>query len=304
MKIDTVSRLHFGLIDLNGGIGRVDGGVGLALSHPNIRVRAELSNKISAEGPLSDRAEKAAYSVIQHIDGKPIRIEITRKYPQHIGLGSGTQIALASGLAACLLNNKTLQPQKIADITGRGGTSGIGTAAFHQGGFILDGGHGINEKNGFLPSSESKASPPPTISRQKFPDWEIRLLIPEKEGAYGSRELDIFQKECPIPNREVEKVCRIILMKLLPSVRRESFSEFKEAITRLQDIGFKSREIKYQPKSKQILQDLKNKEVAAGMSSLGPTIYVIHPEKIDIPNYNVRTIDTKANNKGAEVSDS
>ena len=35
LQITTPARLHFGLIDLNGELGRINGGFGVAIDHPN-----------------------------------------------------------------------------------------------------------------------------------------------------------------------------------------------------------------------------------------------------------------------------
>ena len=39
------------------------------------------------------------------------------------------------------LHGRQLTTRELARLMGRGGTSGIGTAAFDHGGFIIDGGH-------------------------------------------------------------------------------------------------------------------------------------------------------------------
>ncbi|MHA1233313.1 MAG: beta-ribofuranosylaminobenzene 5'-phosphate synthase, partial [Candidatus Helarchaeota archaeon] len=44
MKISTPSRLHFGLIDLNGKFGRIDGGIGVSLNYPNVVLEVEKYN--------------------------------------------------------------------------------------------------------------------------------------------------------------------------------------------------------------------------------------------------------------------
>ena len=40
IKISTPARLHFGLTDMNGESGRIDGGVGLALESPHTVIEA------------------------------------------------------------------------------------------------------------------------------------------------------------------------------------------------------------------------------------------------------------------------
>lgn len=302
MHITTVSRLHIGLIDLDGGLGRVDGGVGLALEGPNIELEATESDRLEVDGPLSDPIRGGAKAVLDHVNGKPVSIKVDHAFPEHVGLGSGTQAALAGGAAVAETNDLDLSVQELAKITGRGGTSGIGTASFDSGGFILDSGHSLEQKDGFLPSSESPAPPPKVLSRFDFPNWKITLLLPEGKGAHSEDELSIFEEECPIPEREVEKTSRIILTKLLPSVAEENFGDFRDAIKRLQNVGFKRREVDLQLASKELLETMHDRGCAAGMSSFGPVVYAIHPDEVDTSDLDYRTFETSASNTGAEIN--
>ena len=55
IEITTPCRIHMTLIDMNGEIGRVDGGAGLTLSSPNIKITAEEAEGVSIEGLQIDR---------------------------------------------------------------------------------------------------------------------------------------------------------------------------------------------------------------------------------------------------------
>ena len=48
--VKTPSRLHLGLIDLNGDLGRMFGGLGVGIDHPNVIVEAESSKNLFIEG--------------------------------------------------------------------------------------------------------------------------------------------------------------------------------------------------------------------------------------------------------------
>lgn len=308
LEITTPSRIHITLIDLNASMGRIDGGIGLALEKPCITISARESDEIIADGPLKERAEEAAKKILKtlKIEGG-IEIEVKEAYPQHIGLGSGTQIALAAGKAICDIYNKDLSVREIARMVGRGGTSGIGVAAFEHGGFMLDGGHSMKEKKNFLPSSASRASPPPLLARYEFPGWKIVLVIPEiKEEFYGRKEVDIFQRYCPIPIAEVRKLSHVILMKILPSLIEEDIEAFGEAINSIQKIGFKKLEVGLQTREIRDLMKLcRNHSYCAGLSSFGPAIYCIVEEEKNLLSVlkekRVDTIVTKANNHGAKI---
>ena len=96
IKITTPCRIHITLIDMNGELGRVDGGAGLTLSSPNIKITAEEADKIRIEGlqGFADRMRRAAEVLIP--DGKGIKINVEELIPAHVGFGSGTQFSLAA----------------------------------------------------------------------------------------------------------------------------------------------------------------------------------------------------------------
>jgi len=234
IRITTPSRLHLTLIDMNASIGRVDGGVGITLDEPGICITAEPEATVTVTGDdqLAERMMRAVKKV--HPDAG-LRIHIEDSYPPHVGLGSGTQAALAAGMATSELYDLQLDAVEIGKKVGRGGTSGIGIAAFEKGGFILDGGHRFTDKMAFSPSSASSADPAPILARHEFPDWEIVLAIPNVKGASSRQEVDIFEKICPIPLGEVQALSHIILMKMLPAVVESDFEAFSNAVNRIQE---------------------------------------------------------------------
>ncbi len=310
MKIKTPSRIHITLIDLNGSIGRIDGGVGLALENPFIEIKAKECDGIEIVGEAENLERfKIVAEKMAKITGNGVKIEVLSDYKSHVGLGSGTQISLAVGEAFNKLYNLGLSVREIAEIVGRGGTSGIGVAAFQFGGFIVDGGHSKKEKKDFLPSSASKAKPPRVIVRHDFPDWKVILAIPDLKGFYGRREVDLFQKNCPIPIEEVRELCHLILMKLIPAVVEKDLDEFSFAIRRIQEIGFKRVEVE---QYNDLIKNCFKLYECVGMSSTGPTVYAITDSDAksianDLKNYfkdmgfECNVVITKAKNRGAEV---
>ncbi len=312
VKVRTPSRIHITLIDLNGSLGRIDGGVGLALEEPFVEIEADEAESITVTSAIaSDTSRfKGVAEKLSETFGKGIKVEVKAVYPSHVGLGSGTQMSLSVCEAYRKIYGLDVRIREMAKLVGRGGTSGIGVAAFEMGGFIVDGGHSKREKRNFLPSSASKASPAPVIARHDFPDWDVVLVIPNLSGFYGKREVNLFQRYCPIPLEDVRELSHIILMQLLPAVVEHDLDAFSKAIGRIQEIGFKRVEIEQ-------YGDLIRKclEVAecAGMSSTGPTVYAIADAgakkvKKDIESYfrdrelECTSVITRANNTGAVVT--
>lgn len=277
IQVVTPSRLHITLIDLNGALGRIDGGVGLTLDYPSIRINAKKDAQLSVSGTteFAERIKSAASAVLTQYNINGVAIDVVQEYPNHVGLGSGTQVALAVGTAISELYDLNLNPTTIAKLTGRGGTSGIGVAAYEFGGFLVDGGH--KGKTEFLPSSASgKFGPGPIIARHDFPDWAIVLAIPNLRGASDKREIDVFQKQCPLPLNEVQELCHVILMEMLPAVVEHDIESFGRSINRVQTIGFKRRELELQPFCAHLVQFMReNGAIGAGMSSFGPVVYGI-----------------------------
>ncbi|MCS7144122.1 MAG: beta-ribofuranosylaminobenzene 5'-phosphate synthase [Archaeoglobaceae archaeon] len=309
MRIRTPSRVHITLIDMNGSLSRIDGGVGFALNEPFIEIEAFESEEVVVNGKAQnlDRFVEFSKKLSNHF-GKGIEIFVKSDYRSHAGLGSGTQIGLAIGKAFSELYGLKLKVREIAELVGRGGTSGIGVAVFEFGGFVVDGGHSKKEKKDFLPSSASKAKPAKVISRLDFPDWDVVVLIPSLNGAYGKGEVDLFQKSCPVPLEEVRELCHLILMKMLPAVAEEDLDSFVFALRRIQHLGFKKAEVE---RYGNLMRDFLD-QFPAGMSSTGPSIFAVADSNVkalvkDMKSYFTEIgvkcdeIITKGRNRGAEV---
>ena len=321
--VETPSRIHIGLIDMHGGSGRVDGGIGIALDEPGILIEAQASPTPEirgGDGVAQDRVRKTAESVLAAIHaGSGASITIRSLYPSHVGLGSGSQLALATARAVSELYGKSLPVQDLARLAGRGGTSGIGTAAFDLGGFIIDGGHRFGpgcEKSDFRPSAASRGvRPPPVIIRHEFPaEWKILLAIPAlPEGVSGSHETDIFRSHCPVPVEDVRKYCHEVLMRMLPGIAEQDLDLFGSSINAIQQLGFKKVELDLQPPQVTgLLEVMRDAGAAgAGMSSFGPALYAVGDADLKTIESAARefmrehgggtTLVTVARNRGADV---
>ncbi len=311
IEITAPSRLHITLIDLNGALGRVDGGVGLTLDSPSIKIQVKRHDGISISGTdtFEDRIKHIVKVIATKHEVPGAAIRVVEEYRSHVGLGAGTQVALAVATGLNQLYDLNIGLHKLARLTGRGGTSGIGVAAYEFGGFIVDGGH--KNKGAFLPSSASQAySPAPVLVRYEFPEWNMVLAIPYLQGASDMPEIDIFQQECPIPLNEVQALCHVVLMEMLPSIVEEDIEGFGRSISRIQALGFKRRELALQPFCKSLIDFMnENGALGAGMSSFGPTVYAISDEKQLEPTVQRFLNETvggevhlvKARNEGARV---
>ena len=100
VTVRASARLHMGFLDLNGGLGRRFGSLGLSLDELATTLTAYPADQVSAEGPQSERVESFARQSLAAMgitDGTYIQVH--QAIPDHAGLGSGTQLALAVGTA-------------------------------------------------------------------------------------------------------------------------------------------------------------------------------------------------------------
>ena len=121
IEVRTCARLHLGLLDNSGKHGRLYGSIGLAVDHPNLVLRAEKSESLVIEGMETDRVSIYAQRFIGCY-GLPAGayLNLLASIPAHVGLGSGTQIALAVGAALTRLAGLHLSMEEIA-LAGGGG---------------------------------------------------------------------------------------------------------------------------------------------------------------------------------------
>ena len=93
--VTTPARLHFGLIDMNGEIGRIDGGAGLAVTSPNTVIEATPSKAIEVdcrdEPEIVDRVKKALEIVCAAYGLEGAYVNVKERPLPHVGLGSATQ---------------------------------------------------------------------------------------------------------------------------------------------------------------------------------------------------------------------
>jgi beta-ribofuranosylaminobenzene 5'-phosphate synthase len=287
LRLRTHSRLAFGLIDMNGEIGRVEGGLGLALESPRLELCAKRSDAVRVNGPaaVSDGTRRKFETMAEvfrenyKVDGIEVRVEET--IPGHSGLGSGTQLALAFGQAINLLYDLRLAMPEIGRIAQRGGTSGIGCAAFETGGFLADGGHrfgGPNGKQVFAPSSASAGfSAPPILFHSNLPSsWRVVLALPASGLiTHGDEERALFVKHCPVPADEAAQAARLALLKVLPAIMEADLESFGAGLEAMQRFGLKRIQIARQNEEVRATMDEMRRLGlrGVGMSSWGPALF-------------------------------
>jgi beta-RFAP synthase len=219
------ARLHLGFLDLDGELGRRFGGIGVAISDLRTRIAIERADVMRINGPDSDRV--ARYIEVMRRDlglGGAYQVDILDAVPSHSGLGSGTQLALAVAAAVRKLHGLKLDVAADAIRLDRGARSGIGVGLFHHGGLVVDGGRGPTMR------------PAPVIAHMPVPDsWCILVVLdPARQGKHGADESAAFESLPPFSGELAAHLCRLIVMKALPSLAEHDLAGFGAAITELQ----------------------------------------------------------------------
>jgi beta-ribofuranosylaminobenzene 5'-phosphate synthase len=225
VTVRALARLHLGFLDLNGGLGRRFGSIGLALDGLGTTLTVQSAPQMRVEGLDAERAQNHIATMRRSLGiGGNYRVTIEAIVRPHAGLGSGTQMALAVAAALRRLNGLPLDPAGDAVRLGRGQRSGIGIAAFQVGGLVLDGGR----------SAATQA--PPLISRIAFPkDWRaIVLLDPTRQGFHGAPETAAFAQLPEFPGEKAAHLCRLVLMRVLPAAAEHDIAAFGSGIGELQ----------------------------------------------------------------------
>ncbi len=224
--VKTPARLHFGLIDLNGNLGRLFGGLGVGINQPNVVLEAQPSEKLVVTGEKTELVKILAKRFLETYSIKAnASINIKQVIPEHSGLGSGTQLSLAVATALSKLFNVDASTQALAETMGRGQRTSVGTTIFEQGGFVVDGG---KSKKGF----------PTTILRQPFPqNWVFVVAVPNvKKGLAKNEESAAFKALAPMTTKEAGRICRLTMIKLLPSLVERDIKGFGDTLTQIQTV--------------------------------------------------------------------
>lgn len=283
VRVRAPARLHFTLVDMNGESGRLDGSVGVALASPALDlVVAQGAGRRGEVRQFPADVGEELESILERLglERTSIDAHVAEEIPRHCGLGSGTQWRLAWISALNRLCGLGLGPPECIASSGRGGTSGIGIHAFYQGGLLVDGGHRRGrEKSVFAPSAFAQGvSAPPLLARVPFPDdWRIVLYLPSSlRGLSGPEEQQFMTENTPLPKAECAAVAHIVMMGLLPALIERDLASFAQAVSALQDVGWKRRHW-LRPQLAPMLavrRAFARADIAGwGLSSTGPTVF-------------------------------
>ena len=224
--VEAPARLHFGVLDLRGALGRWFGGIGAAAPAPSLLVSASAADTLQVEGEDTERAADFARGLLAHYGVKGgARVCVHRTFPSHVGLGSGTQLALAVARALTELYGVDADPAGLAQAVGRARRSAIGTWTFTGGGLVLEGGR--------RPQDDGVG---PLLARLPFPPtWRCVVAVPNgAAGLSGDSEAAAIAQLPSPPERDVQRVAHLVLMALLPALADADLGKFGAALSEIQ----------------------------------------------------------------------
>ena len=294
IRIKTPSRLHFGIIDLAGSLGRSYGSVGLAIKEVGYDILAEKSEELEVLGPQKDvkQAKDIAEKVMRIYNlPHPLKLTILNSIPTHTGLGSTTQLTLAVATAITRLHGTKVSTVELAEKMGRGKNSGIGTYAFTNGGFIVDGGVGGGKF-------------PPLIVRYDFPEeWRFVIVAPDIERGPDEKTEEKLFKQITGSTVIARKICHLLVLKMLPSVMERDVENFGQSLTEVQRLvgeAFSSIQgdvFGSRLASNIVDQMLKDGAHGVGQSSWGPTVYGLVEGEAQAKELRERTLNFLEENR-------
>jgi beta-RFAP synthase len=269
VTVTAPARLHLGFLDMNGGLGRRFGSLGLAIDRPTTRLTIRRAVRPFAKGKEAGRASPHLANLARQLGlAHDYGLTVHETVPPHAGLGSGTQLALALAAALRHLEGLPFEHSTDARLLQRGSRSGIGIGLFERGGLIVDGGRG------------PRTSAPPVIARLDFPpEWRVIIVLdPRREGMHGSAEQAAFAELGDSSAASAGEICRLVLIKALPALAEQDIGSFGDAITRLQEIAgdyfapFQGGARFASPAVARVIEELRRHGArGTGQSSWGPT---------------------------------
>ena len=271
VRVEAPARLHLGMLAVAGNGPRRFGGLGVSVDRPAVVVEARPDDELFAEGADAERALAFARRCREALGlAGGAHLRVVEAIPPHVGLGSGTKLALAVAQALAALGDRAVEAPELAEAAGRAARSAVGTWTFALGGLVVEG--GVRRDAG---------RPAPLLAHHPMPEqWRVVLVVPTAEaGLSGVAEEEAFRQLVPSPERSAT-IAQLVLTSLLPALVEGEVEEFGVALTRIQQlVGDAFATVqggRFHPRAGALVEALLgNGAAGAGQSSWGPAVYGI-----------------------------
>jgi beta-ribofuranosylaminobenzene 5'-phosphate synthase len=269
VRVEAPARVHMGMLAVAGDGARRFGGLGVSVSRPAVVLEAQPAGELFVEGAEAERAltfARRCRDALGLEGGAHLRLLET--IPPHVGLGSGTKLALAVAQALAALHGRTVEAPALAQAAGRAARSAVGMWTFALGGLVVEGGVRAGTE-----------LPAPLLMRHAVPEeWRIVLVVPNAEpGLSGAAETEAFGRLVPSAERSAA-IAQLVLTLLLPALVERDLEEFGAALTHVQQlVGDAFAPVqggRFHPRAGALVDALlRGGAAGAGQSSWGPAVY-------------------------------
>ncbi|MFB6269669.1 MAG: beta-ribofuranosylaminobenzene 5'-phosphate synthase family protein [Halobacterium sp.] len=278
VRVESGGRLHFGFLNLSLSHDRLYGSLGVALDGPRVVVDAERAERVDCG---HERAREYAERACEVLDVPGASVTVREELPVHAGLGSGTQLALSVLAAVATAYDRAPAVRAHAPELGRGGRSGVGVAAFEDGGFVLDAGHPTGLFTTAAPA-RGEWTVPPVAARHDVPDdWRFVLVLPDADpGKDGESEDESMRAAVEAADPGLaDRISGVVTRSVLPALATGDADAFGAAVAevgRLNGAWYADEQGGvYRPPVGGIVDALAGSPAVAGagQSSWGPAVY-------------------------------
>jgi len=195
------------------------------ISQPGLAIRISAASSFSVSGPLADRAGRFATRWAEFYSQPlpSVHIEVLAAPPDHVGLGTGTQLGLAISAGLTAFRGLPVPgPEELARSVGRGQRSAVGAYGFCLGGLIAE--------RGKLPDEFLS----PLDCRFTLPEaWRFVLVRPTQgaglAGANEQQAMDSIQRNLSPLTQQLVAEARDVL---LPGAALGNLNLFAESLGR------------------------------------------------------------------------
>ena len=311
--VSAPAHLHTGNFDMTGDLGRLYGTVGFAIDR-QLEIEVTKANKVKAEDKWAQLFTKR---FIEKYNISEAEVKINKAIPKFVGVGYHTTLALSIGTALSKLYNLNLSTEEIALAMKRGAITSLGVHAFKVGGFIVEGGFKVDQREKMIP---------PLIFHQSMPkNWFFVVAIAnepiEKITKMRENEDAILRNLKLMPKETSDMLSRLVLVKIIPAIIEEDLKSFGEGLTAFNsELGkfwneYQCGRTYCHPVVEEAIKLMLRKSTCACQTSWGPTIYGIvdGQEKAQVltnelnefmkKNGGGEVFFTKADNKGAVITE-
>jgi beta-ribofuranosylaminobenzene 5'-phosphate synthase len=282
VRVAAGARLHFGFCNLSLAHERLYGSLGVALDGPRTVVTAEPAADLDCEHAA---AREHAATALECLDlgESGAAVAVRSELPRHVGLGSGTQLALATLAAVARAHGRDPRVRERAPVLGRGGRSGVGVAAFEGGGFVLDAGHPASRFTSERPPAGEWEVPPVTARHAVPPEWRFVVALPDADPGRSDAEEDRGMRSA-VEDADpgiADRVAGLVVRAVLPGVTggdRRAFGRAVAQVGRLNGSWYaEAQGGVYRPPVGRIVEHLEAcpAVAGAGQSSWGPATYAV-----------------------------